>query len=119
MDWKECQTPWQASVGCDSCSQACSSDGGGADVHEHGAKTGVSQPRDKWRAPEEGWAKLNTDGSFNAQSFCGGGGAVLRNSEGVVLAAEARWHEQLPDVITVEALAARDGLLMAVAQGIS
>ncbi|OEL24939.1 Homeobox-leucine zipper protein ROC6, partial [Dichanthelium oligosanthes] len=36
---------------------------------------------------------------------------------GEVVAAEARWHHHVPDMFTMEVLAARDGLLVAVAYG--
>lgn len=33
----------------------------------------------RWRPPEQGWMKLNTDGSFQAEAGNGGIGVVLRN----------------------------------------
>ncbi|OEL34167.1 hypothetical protein BAE44_0004812 [Dichanthelium oligosanthes] len=70
-----------------------------------------------WTPPEQGWVKVNTDASFLEASFSGGSGCVIRDSCGEVLAAEARWHNNVSDVLTMEALAARNGLLVAVAYG--
>lgn len=75
--------------------------------------------RERWRKLEEGWLKINTDGSFHAQQLTGGGGVVLRDSAGQLVAAEAKWYENVPDVLCIEALAARDGVLAAAARGFS
>lgn len=46
-------------------------------------------------------------------------GVIARVENGLVMAAEGRWMEHVGDVLTAEALAARDGLLLAVANGYS
>ncbi|OEL33561.1 hypothetical protein BAE44_0005421 [Dichanthelium oligosanthes] len=83
--------------------------------------TNISSPKTvvkaQWEAPQEGWIKLNSDGSFDTESSSGAGGWELRNCNGLVLAAAARPYESLPDALTAEALAARDGLLLAREQG--
>jgi len=65
--------------------------------------------------PDTGWIKVNTDGAFDAASGKGAAGAILRNERGETLAAEGRKYENLADVLTVKALAARNGMLLAVA----
>jgi hypothetical protein len=47
----------------------------------------------------------------------GSTGAVLRDENGGILAAVARKYTKVADVLMVEALAARDGVLLAVEQG--
>ena len=70
-----------------------------------------------WKPPDTGWIKVNTDGAFDAASGKGAAGAILRNERGETLAAEGRKYENLADVLTAEALAARNGMLLAVALG--
>ncbi|TVU51168.1 hypothetical protein EJB05_02576, partial [Eragrostis curvula] len=70
-----------------------------------------------WKSPDTGWAKVNTDGAFEAKTGKGAAGAILRNKRGETLAAEGRKYEHLADAVTAEALAARNGLLLAVAMG--
>ncbi|TVU04044.1 hypothetical protein EJB05_50392, partial [Eragrostis curvula] len=70
-----------------------------------------------WEPPDLDWTKLNTDGAFDVRSGTGATGAVLRDDRGRIIRAEARWYENLSNVITIEAIAARDGLLLASAYG--
>ncbi|RLN12711.1 hypothetical protein C2845_PM09G13790 [Panicum miliaceum] len=63
-----------------------------------------------WRRPDEGWVKVNTDAAFDAAMCTGSAGVVIRDHAGVVLAAATRWLGSVPDVLTAEALAAREGL---------
>jgi hypothetical protein len=39
----------------------------------------------KWKAPLEGWVKINSDATFVAETGKGAGGVVMRNSQGEVL----------------------------------
>jgi ribonuclease HI len=43
----------------------------------------------------------------------GAGAAVLRNNEGVVVVAQAKWYGPITDALEAEVMAARDGLLLA------
>jgi hypothetical protein len=61
----------------------------------------------------EGWVKINLDAAFVAKTGKGAGGVVMRNSQGEVLAAAAQLYEHIPDALTSEALAARDGVVLA------
>ncbi|KAF8670914.1 hypothetical protein HU200_050181 [Digitaria exilis] len=72
-----------------------------------------------WVKSDEGWIKVNTDGAFDAKTGNGGSSMILRGHGGDVIAVEAKWYSLLPDALTSEALAARDGLLLAVAHGCS
>ena len=57
--------------------------------------------------------KVNTDAAFVSATGDGAGGAVVRNSQGEIMMAAARFYKHLPDVLTSEALAARDGMMLA------
>ncbi|KAF8656343.1 hypothetical protein HU200_060725 [Digitaria exilis] len=76
-----------------------------------------SKPWRRWSRPPEEWLKVNTDDAYSEASTSGASGAVLRNSQGVVLAAAAHSYNNLADVTMAEALAARDGLLLATEHG--
>jgi hypothetical protein len=56
--------------------------------------------------------KINSDVAFVAETDKGAGGVVMRNSYGEVLAATAQLYEHIPDALTSEALAARDGVVL-------
>lgn len=70
-----------------------------------------------WHPPRHGYLKVNTDGAFNGVQCTGGSSSVIRDYEGWFIAAETRWYNNLPDVLTIEALATRDGLQLAIRQG--
>ena len=72
--------------------------------------------RGSWARPSNGWMKVNTDASFLAATGAGSTGAVLREERGVVLAAIARFYSNIADVLMAEALAARDGVILAIEQ---
>ncbi|TVU48986.1 hypothetical protein EJB05_00275, partial [Eragrostis curvula] len=86
---------------------------------EHGSPQSTNKPKARWSRPDEGWIKVNTDGAFDARSGNGGSGVVLRRNDGGVVVVEDKWYASLPDAVTSEALAARDGVLLAVAHGCS
>lgn len=54
-------------------------------LRQLGSDTGADPNATKWLAPEEGWAKLNTDASFLQASGDSWGGAVARDFHGRVL----------------------------------
>jgi hypothetical protein len=72
---------------------------------------------EKWRCPEEGWVKVNSDAGFDAAEFSSSSGVVIRDHRGDVKAAAARWFDDVPDVLTAEAMAAKEGLELAVENG--
>ncbi|RLN19247.1 hypothetical protein C2845_PM02G17320 [Panicum miliaceum] len=71
----------------------------------------------RWTRLHEHWVKVNTDASFLASSSSGAGGVIIRDSEGRLLSVAARRCEHVPDVLTGEALAVRDGLVLVGEQG--
>jgi len=71
----------------------------------------------RWAKPQENWIKVNTDSAFHVSSATGAGGVVIRDSDGRLLSAAARLYSHIPDALTGEALAARDGLQLAGEQG--
>jgi ribonuclease HI len=80
-------------------------------------KTTPPGPKELWRKPERGWYKVNTDASFAVASNSGSGGVVVRDGDGKLVQASSKFYAHVPDVLTAEALAARDGVLLARASG--
>jgi ribonuclease HI len=68
--------------------------------------------------PEEGWAKVNTDAAFVVEDFTVRSGVVIHDHSGSVIGAAARWFEGVQDVLSAEALAAKEGLELAVELGL-
>ncbi|RLM87720.1 hypothetical protein C2845_PM04G12950 [Panicum miliaceum] len=71
-----------------------------------------------WSRPDEGWMKVNSDAAFDAATGKGSAGVVIRDHDGVVLAAATRWLGSVKDVLTAEAMAAKEGLELAVECGV-
>ena len=63
------------------------------------------------------WCKVNTDASFQEMSTLGTGGVVIRDEGGRLLAAMAKSYRHVPDALTAEAMAARDGLVFSGTHG--
>jgi ribonuclease HI len=61
----------------------------------------------------KGMIKINTDASFSKDMMEGGTGLVVRDHQGKLLSAQARWYENITDARTMEALAIRDGATLA------
>jgi hypothetical protein len=72
----------------------------------------------RWMAPSQGWFKINSDAAFYENKHSGATASVIRDHRGSFHAAQARWYERGFDVCLMEALACRDGLLLAKQQGI-
>nr|CAB3463968.1 unnamed protein product [Digitaria exilis] len=79
----------------------------------------VTQRKECWDPPVEGWVKINSDGSFDATNGHGAGAAVLRDHQGKVLAAQSRWYGPMLEVLVAEARAAQDGLQLALHLGLT
>jgi ribonuclease HI len=71
----------------------------------------------KWQKPERGWFKVNTDAAFNSGSCTGSAGVIVRNHQGLVQAAAARWFDDIADALNAEAVAAKEGLELAMEIG--
>lgn len=75
-------------------------------------------PRDvKWRPPETGWFKVNTDAGFVSDGCTGSAGVVIRDYQGAVCAGAARWFDDISDALTAEAIAAKEGVELAIELG--
>lgn len=61
--------------------------------------------------------EINTDAAFTVANGGGATAAVLHNEKGDVLAAAARAYSNVVDALIADALAARDGVLLATEQG--
>jgi ribonuclease HI len=81
--------------------------------------TPVAKPRRlmRWDKPEVGWFKVNTDGGFVALENAGRAGVVIRDNNGKVTAAAARWLDDVQDALMAEAISAKEGLELAVEIG--
>jgi len=66
-----------------------------------------------WTRPDDGWVKVNTDAAFDAATSTGSAGVVVRDHVGLVRAAATRRLDSVPDVLTAEAMAAKEGLELA------
>jgi ribonuclease HI len=71
----------------------------------------------QWQRPELGWVKVNTDASFDPNSFTGSAGVVIHDHAGMVVSGAARWFDGVPDVLAAKALAAKEGLELALEMG--
>jgi ribonuclease HI len=66
-----------------------------------------------WQRPQPGWIKCNVDASFHAEDRRGATGVVLRNHDGRYIVGRAKWYDNCLNVLATEALACRDGVLLA------
>jgi ribonuclease HI len=85
---------------------------------ESGSATNLSRAQIKWKKPNHGWCKVNTDGAFHASSCTSAGGVVIRDADGQLMTVAARRYQYVAYALMAEALAARDGLKLAEAHGV-
>ncbi|TVU49411.1 hypothetical protein EJB05_00719, partial [Eragrostis curvula] len=71
-----------------------------------------------WQPPEPGWTKCNVDGAFALENWHGAAGAVLRDHNGTFGGAMANWYANCMDALHAEALACRDGAVLARQAGV-
>jgi ribonuclease HI len=69
--------------------------------------------RGGWTKPPESKVKLNVDASFDPISGSGGTGAIIRDNHGMFISGCNRTLPYIADAPTAEAMALRDGLLLA------
>jgi ribonuclease HI len=68
---------------------------------------------ERWQRPEDGFLKVNVDGTFRHAEYNGGGGVVVRNCHGEFCAGASRFFPQVADAEGAELLACRLGLVLA------
>lgn len=73
----------------------------------------------KWRRPELGVFKTNSDGAFDSKTGTGAWGFIIRNDEGTMLKAGARREMALQSAFHAELLGCHAGLRAAASLGIS
>jgi len=69
----------------------------------------------KWQPPDHGTLKVNTDGAFLPCVESGATGAVLRDSDGNLRMASARWIDLVGSALLAEVEALRDGVRLILA----
>ncbi|GJN41122.1 hypothetical protein PR202_gn00452 [Eleusine coracana subsp. coracana] len=67
----------------------------------------------KWEAPPEVWIKINVDGGLDSSTGNAGIGMIIRDSTGRALLCSWRVIFNARDAEETEAMAAREGLLLA------
>uniref|UniRef100_A0A8I6XJ96 RNase H type-1 domain-containing protein n=1 Tax=Hordeum vulgare subsp. vulgare TaxID=112509 RepID=A0A8I6XJ96_HORVV len=67
----------------------------------------------RWKRPEPRFIKLNVDASFHADEGAGSVAGVLRDERGNFIAGFCKFIPLAADVVTIEAMAMRDGLFLA------
>jgi ribonuclease HI len=70
-----------------------------------------------WLKPRGNFVKVNVDAAFNAEEGNGATGAIIRNSQGMFLAAGARFIPHVASASMAEALAILHGLQLATNMG--
>ncbi|KAB2595068.1 hypothetical protein D8674_030518 [Pyrus ussuriensis x Pyrus communis] len=66
----------------------------------------------KWSQPSQGRLKVNVDGAWNKELILRGAGIVIRDSKRVCIAAASKRCDDVFPPFQVEALAAREGLVV-------
>ncbi|XP_066391715.1 uncharacterized protein [Miscanthus floridulus] len=69
--------------------------------------------REGWKKPPTGKLLTNVDGSFREQCGDGGTGVVIRDSDGSIIAGSYTYREHVVDAPMAEAMALKEGLLLA------
>ena len=82
-------------------------------VHTRDVHLAVPTVKEKWRPPEEGWLKINSDGAVSRDSNKGGAGAVIRDHVGAFKSGLCHVFRGIKDPQTVEILACKRGLQVA------
>ena len=69
--------------------------------------------KEKWKAPEDGWIKINCNGAFKPSNKIAGTRIVVRNSEGLLIEGKSRKCFAFC-VVHVDALVVKDTISLAI-----
>jgi ribonuclease HI len=69
--------------------------------------------KDRWKAPDEGVIKINTDASFLEATMSGGTGLVVHDHWGSLIRGQAIWYGDAASALIMEARAILDGARLA------
>lgn len=83
------------------------------EVHSKPAVEASVKQKEKWSPPDEGWLKVNTDGSFSNSDGHGGGGVVVRDHNGAFIAGATHFFPAAVDAEGAEILACRRAVELA------
>ena len=70
----------------------------------------VPKRKEKWKLPDEGIIKINTDASFFSSAMNGGTGFIARGNMGSMIRAQALWHDHAASEMCMEAMAICEGV---------
>ncbi|KAK1691939.1 hypothetical protein QYE76_008636 [Lolium multiflorum] len=89
------------------------------DLAQSGHEKKRKSPKEKarWKLPEEGHIKVNTDASFFESTSSGGTGLVIHDHQGDLIRVQAQWYDHAAKALTMESVAIRDGVKVAVDRG--
>ena len=79
----------------------------------------VPKRKEKWKLPDEGIIKINTDASFFSSAMNGGTGFIVRGHMGSMIRAQALWHDHAASEMCMEAVAICEGARHAMERGYS
>jgi ribonuclease HI len=71
----------------------------------------------RWKPPDQGWVKINTDACYHQVAQAGSTGLVVRDSQGGLIRAQALWYDHAASAHAMEAHAIRDGARLAAERG--
>ena len=72
-----------------------------------------------WRPPDPGWITINTDGAIDFENRTGGGGGGVVRSHFSFMGAWSKPFPGVTDSLIIEALALREGVILAKLRGFS
>ena len=73
----------------------------------------TAQAKERWKPPDDGWLKVNVDAAFSEHSGEAGIGVAIRNHLGKIMLSAWKKVFNAGSTEEVEALACREGLLLA------
>jgi ribonuclease HI len=69
----------------------------------------LQKKRERWKAPDEGVLKINTDASFLKTAMAGSTGFIVRDHQGRMIRGQALWYDHAANALIMEAMAILDG----------